>query len=353
MDSILGKPKEKEDGEHWLTVSDLMAGLMMVFLFIAIAFMRHVSIERDKIKDVAVAYQQNQVAIFDALNAEFENDLDYLLKHYTPIDLESFAKLDDTKIDRPVFLLSFDDGLAEIKTIIAPILKRKGIKATIFINSAFTDNKAIFFRYKSSLLIDAISNKNISGGSRKEVARLLGTPFLSQDSIRTSILSLKYNEQKLIEELATILEVDFAEYLRSTKPYLNSSDLIELQNNGHSVGAHSVDHPEFRHISNQEQIQQAVDSLLFVKEKFDPTIRSFSFPFTDYGVEASFFEKLRQKDICDLSFGCAGLKHDSAANHFQRIPFEDTQRTAKQTLKFEYFYFLLKLMIRKNTIIRK
>ena len=30
MDSILGKPKEKEDGEHWLTVSDLMAGLMML-----------------------------------------------------------------------------------------------------------------------------------------------------------------------------------------------------------------------------------------------------------------------------------------------------------------------------------
>tara|TARA_B100000519_G_scaffold154568_1_gene135784 strand:+ start:4775 stop:5491 length:717 start_codon:yes stop_codon:yes gene_type:complete len=76
MDSILGKPKEKEDGEHWLTVSDLMAGLMMVFLFIAIAFMRHVSIERDKIKDVAVAYQQNQVAIFDALNTEFKNDLE-------------------------------------------------------------------------------------------------------------------------------------------------------------------------------------------------------------------------------------------------------------------------------------
>lgn len=73
--SIFGSPKEKEDGEHWLTVSDLMAGLMMVFLFIAIAFMRHVSVERDKIKDVAVAYQQNQVAIFDALNTEFQSDL--------------------------------------------------------------------------------------------------------------------------------------------------------------------------------------------------------------------------------------------------------------------------------------
>jgi outer membrane protein OmpA-like peptidoglycan-associated protein len=75
LESIFGKHARNEDGEHWLTVSDLMAGLMMVFLFIAIAFMRHVSVERDKIKDVAVAYQENQVAIFDALNAEFDKDL--------------------------------------------------------------------------------------------------------------------------------------------------------------------------------------------------------------------------------------------------------------------------------------
>lgn len=75
LESIFGVPKSSEEGEHWLTVSDLMAGLMMVFLFIAIAFMRHVSVERDKIKDVAVAYQENQVAIFDSLNEEFEDDL--------------------------------------------------------------------------------------------------------------------------------------------------------------------------------------------------------------------------------------------------------------------------------------
>jgi outer membrane protein OmpA-like peptidoglycan-associated protein len=75
LETVFGASKGSEDGEHWLTVSDLMAGLMMVFLFIAIAFMRHVSVERDKIKDVAVAYQQNQVAIYDGLNEEFKEDL--------------------------------------------------------------------------------------------------------------------------------------------------------------------------------------------------------------------------------------------------------------------------------------
>lgn len=67
-------PKE-DHGEHWLTVSDLMAALMMVFLFIAIAYMRDVSIDNKKMREVAVAYQENQVAIYEALLDEFENDL--------------------------------------------------------------------------------------------------------------------------------------------------------------------------------------------------------------------------------------------------------------------------------------
>ncbi|MRI34243.1 cell envelope biogenesis protein OmpA [Endozoicomonas sp. OPT23] len=76
MEQIFGTQKsDSESGEHWLTISDLMAGLMMVFLFIAIVFMLDTQKENEKIKSVAVAYQENQVAIYDALTAEFEDDL--------------------------------------------------------------------------------------------------------------------------------------------------------------------------------------------------------------------------------------------------------------------------------------
>jgi len=63
------------EGAHWLSVSDLMAGLMMVFLFIAITLMRDAFQERDRIKEIAVAYQDNQVAIYEALKEAFERDL--------------------------------------------------------------------------------------------------------------------------------------------------------------------------------------------------------------------------------------------------------------------------------------
>lgn len=78
MEKVFGKSRAGGEGEgaHWLTVSDLMAGLMMVFLFIAVALMRNAFLERDKIKEIAVAYQENQVAIYAALVDEFAEDLE-------------------------------------------------------------------------------------------------------------------------------------------------------------------------------------------------------------------------------------------------------------------------------------
>ncbi|MBT2312013.1 OmpA family protein [Pseudomonas fluorescens] len=66
---------KKEDAEHWIGISDLMSGLMMMFLFIAVAYMYYVQVERENIKEIAVAYKDTQVAIYNDLNNEFKSDL--------------------------------------------------------------------------------------------------------------------------------------------------------------------------------------------------------------------------------------------------------------------------------------
>jgi outer membrane protein OmpA-like peptidoglycan-associated protein len=76
MRHMLNSRSEEQDDSHWLSVSDLMAGLMVVFLFIAIALMRNAMIEKNQIKEVAVAYQENQVAIYEALINTFSKDLE-------------------------------------------------------------------------------------------------------------------------------------------------------------------------------------------------------------------------------------------------------------------------------------
>ena len=74
-DSLLGSARQGGRGEHWLTISDLMAGLMVVFLFISIALMRSAFLDRDRIREIAVTYRESQVAINQALQIEFKNDL--------------------------------------------------------------------------------------------------------------------------------------------------------------------------------------------------------------------------------------------------------------------------------------
>ena len=63
------------DDEHWISVSDLMAGLMVIFLFIAITYIRDIRIERDQIRQIAVAFDETKSRLYEALEEEFRDDL--------------------------------------------------------------------------------------------------------------------------------------------------------------------------------------------------------------------------------------------------------------------------------------
>lgn len=67
--------KEKSEGD-WISISDLMSGLMMIFLFVAISFMNNLQIRANQIREIAVAYQELQDDLYDDLYAEFRDDLD-------------------------------------------------------------------------------------------------------------------------------------------------------------------------------------------------------------------------------------------------------------------------------------
>ncbi len=61
--------------KEWISISDMMAGLMMVFLFIAVLFMNEVQKEQKAIKAIAENYQNIQLQLNKDLNKEFKNDL--------------------------------------------------------------------------------------------------------------------------------------------------------------------------------------------------------------------------------------------------------------------------------------
>ena len=285
----------------------------------------------------------------------FEKDLDFLLKHFRPLGLEEVLQIvagDKEKVKNG-FFLSFDDGLTETESIIAPILLRKGIPAAFFVNSGFIDNKALFYRYKAALIISHCNERPLNVNSYRAITNCLGKSVTSPIELSHLLLSIRYDEQYKLDELAQILGISFSDFLAMHKPYLSQGQVKKLLTQGFHIGAHSIDHPMYKYIPLAEQIRQTEQSLLYLNEVYGIKQRLFAFPFTDDGVSKSFFDHFYKNDLSlDLSFGGAGLKKDIYPRHLQRYPIEGSMLSAAKIIPQEYFYYLLKKPFGKNTIKR-
>jgi len=67
--------RKSESENEWISISDLMAGLMMIFLFIAISYMNSLQLRAKQIRKIAVAYQEMQNSLYEDLFKEFKDDL--------------------------------------------------------------------------------------------------------------------------------------------------------------------------------------------------------------------------------------------------------------------------------------
>ncbi len=75
--TMFARPTSKpSEDEAWISVSDLMAGLMVVFLFIAVVNMTTVQERENRVREVAVAFDQAETRIVEALADEFAEDLE-------------------------------------------------------------------------------------------------------------------------------------------------------------------------------------------------------------------------------------------------------------------------------------
>lgn len=166
---------EKEG--HWVAVSDLMAGLMMVFMLISIVFMISVQKERDKIRDVAILYDTLRTQLYEDLKNEFSKDMQ---RWGAELDKSLVFRFNNSDV-------LFDRGDARLKR------EFKAIMADFFPRyiRIITQKK-----YKNDILEVRIEGHTSSGwfGARSEDDAYIRNMDLSQKRTRSTLaylLSLK------------------------------------------------------------------------------------------------------------------------------------------------------------------
>ena len=274
----------------------------------------------------------------------FEEELDYILAHFQPIGMNEVVrknKNDDwNRKGKPFVHFSFDDGLFEIYDVIAPILKKKGVPATFFINPAFLGDQDVFYRYRVSMLLEEIEERRVDKAQENTLIGLLKDKGLFNDTVKKSLLNLNYSHKDLIKDVCKTMLYNGDDERRI---YMTNEEVKSLIAEGFTIGAHSIDHPMYSELSMEEQQQQTRESIDEVVRLFELEHRLFAFPFTDHGVSPEFFDWMHDKDqpIADLSFGTAGLKKGILPGHYQRVPMELYTSSPRKRIMAEYMYRII------------
>ena len=258
---------------------------------------------------------------------QFSLDLDYILRRYEPVSIEDILS-GGLSAEGKYVHFSFDDGLKQCSEFIAPVLLDRGVGASFFVNPPFVGNSNWFYRYEQSVLFELLMQ---SSEHKHLVKNLLSV----EDNI---------NFRNRIWEL---LGQDKVSTMEDLNIYMDMKDLSVLSRMGFHIGAHSMKHQLFSSLSVDSQIQQISDSVNWVSSHFNQPTVSYSFPFSDDGVNASTIEKIRLGNNVSLSFGTSGLGVNKGLAHYQRIPMEhDMCFSAEQIIKGELLSHSIKRIVK-------
>lgn len=99
MTADLSDRHQAPEQSHWIPLADLMTGLMMVFLLIAITYMVKVEAASRHIREIAVLYERMKVELYNDLKKEFEKDLP---RWGAELDLDSTIRFKEPDVLFPI-----------------------------------------------------------------------------------------------------------------------------------------------------------------------------------------------------------------------------------------------------------
>jgi peptidoglycan/xylan/chitin deacetylase (PgdA/CDA1 family) len=265
---------------------------------------------------------------------EFERDLEFLLRHYTPISLqELLAALRSGRVPaKRSFLLTFDDGFREMSDIVAPLLYAKGVPAVFFVSTAFLDNRALCHQNTASVIADRLPQ--ISPALIVQIKSALAAAGTTNGDLAGALTSVPYRQRSVIESIARMAGIDTHAYLLQERPYLTSEQIHGLIKRGFAIGAHSIDHPLYEDLNLEEQLRQTRESVQRVREAYHLDYSAFAFPHHDRGVSLRFFTELYGTGALDVSFGTGGLLRDDWPLNIQRLSFERPRIPAQEVVVY-------------------
>jgi|APSaa5957512493_1039668.scaffolds.fasta_scaffold00145_22 peptidoglycan/xylan/chitin deacetylase (PgdA/CDA1 family) len=227
----------------------------------------------------------------------FESHIKFLKnKGHTFVNLNDISSSDLKNINKPT-IIYFDDGFKDNIKNALPILKKYGVKATVFITTNIADGNSTLWTIKHRAYLKSVGVKKEEWGS------VIGELKMMNKIDREQRLSADYDRSSFVWDD------------KNSNLFLNWEDVKTLLGSGVEIGSHSISHHNLFEIDENLITKELKESKELIENKIGKTINSFSYP---YGRGNSDINKiLKNLDYEVVVSNGPGLNNlDSISNKF-------------------------------------
>jgi peptidoglycan/xylan/chitin deacetylase (PgdA/CDA1 family) len=215
--------------------------------------------------------------------ADFEKHVEILALKFSPVTIAEVAAFaaSGRPLPRHAVAVTFDDGFADNHDIALPVLARFGVPATFYImfNSVETGTLPWYCRIRF-----AFHTTKIPQWTHPQSGRIynLTLPGDRQDAMqsawdRGAALTGRVQDE-FIDQIERSLETDPTRAHADHGLMMTWDQVRALKNAGHTIGAHTLSHPNVSQVTPEEARHEIAGSKQKLEEKIAQPIEHFSYP---------------------------------------------------------------------------
>ena len=209
--------------------------------------------------------------------AQFTGQVEYLARRYRVEPLDAVVDwLDEGAPGPPRVAVTFDDGYADTHDVVLPVLERRGIPATLFLNTAppetgeplWTDRTRSLFKHTktSTVSLPTLGIELPLDSTPARLAAVVRVMAVMKRLPPTGIaLVLRQLEEQLGRGEAPPTVLDWDQIRRMTRGPI-------------SLGAHTHRHYLLSTLGDDELFTEVETSMRLIRERVGVTVTSFAYP---------------------------------------------------------------------------